>query len=70
MTILFEYDKDVDAAYIYIKHPIKEGEAKKTIALNDNIILDFDKNDKLIGVELLNASQVLNKRVLAEAKVA
>ena len=70
MAILFEYDKHVDAAYIYIKHPTKEGGAKKTIALNDNIILDFDKNDKLLGVELLNTSQVLNKKVLGEAKIA
>ena len=63
-----EYDKDVDAAYIYLKYPLKMGEAKKTIALNDNIIIDFDKNNKLIGMEVLNASKVLAKRVLVQAK--
>lgn len=66
----FEYDKEVDAAYIYLKYPIKKGEAKRTIVLNDNIIVDFDKNDKLIGVEILNASKVLAKKVLLEAKPA
>jgi len=66
----FEYDKAVDAAYIYLKYPIKEGEAKKTIALNDNIILDFDKDRKLIGIEILNASKVMNKKALAEIKVS
>ena len=64
----FEYDKEVDAAYIYLEYPIKKGEAKKTIALNDNIIIDFDKNNKLIGVEVLNASKVLAKKTLVQAK--
>jgi len=62
-----EYDKEVDAAYIYIEYPIKEGEAKKTIELNENIILDFDNTGKLLGVEVLDASKVLNKKVLLEA---
>jgi uncharacterized protein YuzE len=65
----FEYDKDVDTAYIYLKYPIKNGEAKKTIGLNENIILDFDESDKLIGVEILNASKVLNKKVIEEAVI-
>ena len=66
----FEYDKEVDAAYIYLEHPIKEGEAKKTIELNENIILDFDDKGKLLGVEILNASKVLNKKTLLEAQSA
>ena len=64
----FEYDEEVDAAYIYLKYPIKHGEAKKTITLNDNIVVDFDQNDKLIGVEILNASKVLAEKVLVQAK--
>jgi len=62
-----EYNKDIDAAYLYIEYPIKNGMAKKTIGLNDNIILDFDEKDKLLGVEILDASKVLNKKVLIEA---
>ena len=61
-----EYDKDVDAAYIYIESPLKDGKIKKTIELNENIILDFDENDKLVGVEVLSASKVLSKKVLSE----
>ena len=64
----FEYDKEVDAAYVYIEHPIKEGEVKKTIELNENIILDFDKKGKLLGMEILNASKIMNKKVLIEAQ--
>ena len=64
----FEYDKEVDAAYVYIEYPINNGEVKKTIELNENIVLDFDKKGKLLGVEILNASKVMNKRVLVEAQ--
>lgn len=65
-----EYDKDADAAYLYLQYPIKEGAAKKTIQLNDNIILDFDENSQLLGVEILSASKVLNKKVLLEAQAS
>ena len=66
----FEYDKEVDAGYIYLEFPIKEGEAKKTIELNENIILDFDNKGKLLGVEILNASKVLNRKTLLKAQAA
>ncbi|MFH1638401.1 MAG: DUF2283 domain-containing protein [Candidatus Woesearchaeota archaeon] len=62
-----EYDKDVDAAYIYLLHSIKKGEVKDTIELNENIILDFDSKGKLLGVEILNASKTLNRKALLEA---
>ena len=64
----FEYDKEVDAAYVYIGYPIKDGKVKKTIELNENIILDFDKKGKLLGMEILNASKIMNKKVLVEAQ--
>ena len=63
-----EYDKEVDASYIYIEHPINEREVKKTIELNENIVIDFDKKGKLLGMEILNASKVMNKKVLVEAQ--
>jgi len=59
-----EYDKDVDAAYIYLVDEIKEGQATKTIELNEDIILDFDAKGKLIGMEILNASKILNEKIL------
>jgi len=60
----FEYDKDVDAAYIYLKYPIGEGEAEKQIALNEDIVMDLDTQGKIIGIEILNASKVLRKEML------
>ncbi len=63
----FEYDKDVDAAYIYLEYPLKDGQVKKTIELNENIVLDFDAGNKLLGVEILDASKVLKRESLQEA---
>ncbi len=59
------YDKDVDAAYIYLKNNIGKGEVKNTMSMNENIILDFDSNKKLIGIEILSASTVVPKSAVA-----
>lgn len=60
------YDEEADAAYIYLKERIAKGEVKNTIALNDDIILDFDKDKKLIGIEILTASKNIPQKVVAE----
>jgi uncharacterized protein YuzE len=57
-------DKEADAAYIYVKSRIEDGEVAKTIEVNNNIILDFDADGKLIGIEILNASKNLTKDFL------
>ena len=62
------YDKEADAVYIYLKYPIKKGESKKQLPVNEGIILDFDKKDRLLGIEILFASKVLNKKFLKQAK--
>jgi uncharacterized protein YuzE len=58
-----EIDKEADSAYIYFK-AIAEGEATKTISLNENIIIDLDSSGKILGMEILNASKVMPKQVL------
>ena len=64
----FTYDKEVDAAYIYFIHPLKAGQARNTVTMNDSINLDFDSKGKLLGIEILAASKVLGKKVLVDAK--
>ena len=64
------YDKEADAAYIYLKGRIGNGEVKSTISMNDNIILDFDADKKLIGIEILSASKVVPKGVVSSLKTA
>ena len=47
-----------------MKIEIDEDEIAKTIEVNENIILDFDKGGKLIGIEILHASKNLARDFL------
>ena len=65
------YDKEVDAAYIYLipENDIVEGMVKKTYTCDTletgvMINLDFDQNKKIVGIEVLDASKVLNLKFL------
>lgn len=56
------YDEEVDAAYLYIFDDSITVE--KTIicdhdAVGGDIHLDFDKESRLVGIEVLNAKQML-----------
>lgn len=55
------YDGKVDAMYIALEDA-KPKSVKQTIALNDDIIVDFDANKKIVGTEILSASKNLTKR--------
>lgn len=50
----FRYTKSSDAAYIRFR----EGEAFESVPMetNDDFIFDFDTEDNIIGVEILNYS--------------
>jgi uncharacterized protein YuzE len=50
------YDKEVDAVYIRLI----EGEHQcRTLRLNDKIALNIGIGERLIGIEILDASEVL-----------
>ena len=40
------------------------------IELNENIIIDFNEQGKLLGIEILDASKIMNKRSLISAQAA
>ena len=61
------YDKAVDAVYISLKE-IKPKSVKNTISLNDDIIVDFDENNKITGFEILSASKNLGRKELEAVK--
>lgn len=52
-NITITYDADADAAYIYLKNGMTPGESARQIWAFSNIILDFDSDGHLIGIELL-----------------
>jgi uncharacterized protein YuzE len=55
------YDSTVDAAYVYLVE-IEHGAAisQKHLPLeNGEVILDFDKDGHLLGIEILGAKSIL-----------
>ena len=62
-----EYDKEADAAYIYFED--KERKAFRTVRIENNVVLDFDEEGRVLGVEILNASKMLTKNALSSALV-
>ena len=66
------YDWSADAAYFNISPRIKAGEAVRQdvheIDGRGEVILDFDKDGKLLGVEILGAKSLLRPSTLKQAK--
>ena len=65
-----EYDQKADAMYIWLR------KAKYDVSeeLAENVVLDLDKNGRIIGIEVLDASKNLGKelvtRILHTEKIA
>ena len=58
------FDEEVNAAYIYLR-AIEPGGVKYTIPLHDrSISLDFDREDRLVGIEVLDADRQLPPELL------
>ncbi len=68
-----DYDESADAAYISLLPIITEGVVERTYTCNPEevggeINLDFDGKGRLIGIEVLDARQLLPTALLPEAK--
>jgi uncharacterized protein YuzE len=66
-----KYDDSVDAAYISLIDEASPGTFDFTYACDPEIVknqihLDFDTSGKLMGIEILNASQVLPANLLKQ----
>ena len=65
------YDKNADAAYIYLTDIPPAGVAFTypcdPIEINGMINLDFDKNNQLLGIEIMDASKKLPKEIIESA---
>lgn len=47
-------DKKLDVAYI----ELKKGKVAETVELRRGILIDFDKNGEIIGIEVLSISKL------------
>jgi uncharacterized protein YuzE len=65
------YDRVADAAYIeFVDVAPGEAVAQQEVPVDDKestIVLDFDQNGFLLGVEILGASSILREELLAKA---
>ena len=52
------YDKKLDSIYIFLSPGIEE----RFEDLSKDITVEYDKNDKPIGIEIFNASKVLGSK--------
>ena len=62
-----EYDPTRDLLYIYFGR--EDRKAARTITIAPGVMADFDKDGKLIGIEVLDASKVLEHKVGFEVKL-
>jgi uncharacterized protein YuzE len=68
------YDPEADAAYIYLVSRIDAGGVAESVPFEGgylslgDIVLDFDKENRLLGIEILTASRLLPREVLAAAE--
>jgi uncharacterized protein YuzE len=51
--VKIEYSKKADAIYVYFK----EDYVAKSKEIEDGVVIDFDKEGQLIGIEVLDVSQ-------------
>lgn len=71
MTVRFKYDKEADAAYIWLGDSREAGRTARTEVVdleieNGAITLDFDDRGRLIGIEILGATKLLPAALLEE----
>ena len=61
-----QYDKLADAIYIYLK----KGKVFKTVKMKDRLVVDTDKDGKIIGLEILGVSSQVPKGQLKKIGVS
>lgn len=59
-----EYDSERDLLYIYFAEPSTK--AAETITITPGVHADFDREKKLIGIEVLDASEIMNRKIELE----
>jgi len=56
-----EFDTERDLLYIYFAETATK--AAQTLTVTPGVMADFDKDGKLIGIEVLDASEVMGKKI-------
>lgn len=62
-----EYDARSNAAYLYLGRTAKKGVVARTRRVAQDILLDFNRSGRLIGIEVLDAVGLLPHKLLRDA---
>ncbi|NOZ68000.1 MAG: DUF2283 domain-containing protein [Deferribacteres bacterium] len=57
-----EYDYQADALYIYFCESGKK--VTETVTVKPGVHVDFDEDGRIMGLEVLSASKVIDKKVI------
>lgn len=60
-----QYDKLADAMYIYLK----KAKISKTVKMKDRLVVDVDKDGKIIGLEILGVSSQVPKKQIGSIQM-
>ena len=60
-----QYSREAEALYV----SFKESEVAKSKEVEEGVVLDFDENNHLIGVEILDASHRLKPSDLSNVNI-
>jgi uncharacterized protein YuzE len=64
MQLILETDVQEDLLYIaFSTRAQKPGAVKRTVRVNEDIVLDFDGRGALLGLDVTNASKVLRSKI-------
>jgi uncharacterized protein YuzE len=55
-----QYDREADAVYIKLGNQKPDG----VVEISEGINIDTTKDDKIVGIEILNASQKMNIKTI------
>ena len=56
-----EYDPDRNLLYLYFADPQKK--SAETVTVKSGVHADFDKDGKLIGIEIIDASEIMDRKI-------
>jgi len=63
--ISFNFDKEADALYV----EIQQGEFSKNKKLSNSVILDLDKDENILGLEIINVSKLGGISPLLDSRI-
>ena len=61
MNIRVEYDPERGLLYLFFAASDKK--SAETVTIKPGVHADFDKDGKLIGIEIIDASEIMDKKI-------